>query len=112
MQKAKKEDFRVEEELRSQKVKYEEATEEVLRRMMDIKESEPECTADMGAFLDAQLNYHEKCREVLLQLKDEWPAGYVYTTTTSFFSRPFCLFTVLTIPDQRSSSTRMAAGQP
>ncbi|KAG5216583.1 Endophilin-A [Trichophyton interdigitale] len=75
MQKAKKEDFRVEEELRSQKVKYEEATEEVLRRMMDIKESEPECTADMGAFLDAQLNYHEKCREVLLQLKDEWPAG-------------------------------------
>ncbi|EFE36534.1 BAR domain protein [Trichophyton benhamiae CBS 112371] len=75
MQKAKKEDFRVEEELRSQKVKYEEATEEVLRRMMDIKESEPECTADMSAFLDAQLNYHEKCREVLLQLKDEWPAG-------------------------------------
>lgn len=93
MQKAKKEDFRVEEELRSQKVKYEEATEEVLRRMMDIKESEPECTADMSAFLDAQLNYHEKCREVLLQLKDEWPAGYV---STSFFSCTILFFTVLT----------------
>ncbi|KAM5444627.1 hypothetical protein MferCBS31731_000081 [Microsporum ferrugineum] len=75
MQKAKREDFRVEEELRSQKLKYEEANEEVLRRMMDIKDSEPESTADMSAFLDAQLNYHDKCREVLLQLKDDWPAG-------------------------------------
>jgi hypothetical protein len=32
-EKAKKEDFRVEEELRSQKVKYEEASDDVLRRM-------------------------------------------------------------------------------
>lgn len=78
MQKAKREDFRVEEELRSQKLKYEEANEEVLRRMMDIKDSEPESTADMSAFLDAQLNYHDKCREVLLQLKDDWPAGCVH----------------------------------
>jgi hypothetical protein len=31
MEKAKKEDFRVEEELRSQKVKYEEASDDVLR---------------------------------------------------------------------------------
>ncbi|KAK2839276.1 hypothetical protein FQN49_006301 [Arthroderma sp. PD_2] len=75
MQKARREDFRVEEELRSQKLKYEEANEEVLRRMQDIKESEPENTADMGAFLDAQLSYHDRCREVLLQLKDDWPAG-------------------------------------
>ncbi|KAF3482431.1 uncharacterized protein GIQ15_05190 [Arthroderma uncinatum] len=75
MQKARREDFRVEEELRSQKLKYEEANDEVLRRMQDIKEAEPENTADMSAFLDAQLSYHEKCREVLLQLKDDWPAG-------------------------------------
>lgn len=106
MQKAKKEDFRVEEELRSQKVKYEEASDEVLRRMMDIKESEPESTADMSAFLEAQLNYHDKCREVLLQLKDEWPGGYVVSIKDTLFA-----VTMLTRTDQHSSSTRMAAVQ-
>ncbi|KAJ6146853.1 hypothetical protein N7497_008835 [Penicillium chrysogenum] len=75
MEKAKKEDFRVEEELRSQKVKYEEASDDVLRRMQDIKEAEADNVMDMGVFLDAQLEYHERSREALLQLKNEW-AGY------------------------------------
>ncbi|KAE8364958.1 hypothetical protein BDV27DRAFT_108689 [Aspergillus caelatus] len=74
MQKAKKEDFRAEEELRTQKAKYEEANDDVYRRMQDIKEGEAESIADLEAFLEAQLNYHEKCREVLLQLKNEWPS--------------------------------------
>lgn len=72
MEKAKKEDFRVEEELRSQKVKYEEASDDVLRRMQDIKEAETDNVMDMGAFLDAQLEYHERSREALMQLKNEW----------------------------------------
>lgn len=72
MEKAKKEDFRVEEELRSQKVKYEEASDDVLRRMQDVKDAEVDNVADMGAFLDAQLEYHERSREALLQLKSEW----------------------------------------
>lgn len=72
MEKAKKEDFRVEEELRSQKVKYEEASDDVLRRMQDIKEAEVDNVMDMGVFLDAQLDYHERSREALLQLKNEW----------------------------------------
>ncbi|CAP96637.1 Pc21g17400 [Penicillium rubens Wisconsin 54-1255] len=75
MEKAKKEDFRVEEELRSQKVKYEEASDDVLRRMQDIKEAEADNVMDMGVFLDAQLEYHERSREALLQLKNEW-TGY------------------------------------
>ena len=37
MQKTKKEDFRTEEELRTQKAKYEEANEEVYRRMQDVR---------------------------------------------------------------------------
>lgn len=74
MQKAKKEDFRVEEELRTQKVKYEEASDDVYRRMLDIKESEPESVADLTAFMDAELEYHERCREALLQLRNDWPA--------------------------------------
>ena len=75
MQKAKKEDFRAEEELRSQKAKYEESSEDVYRRMLDIKEAEADSVADLGEFLDAELNYYDRCRDVLLQLKKEWPAG-------------------------------------
>ncbi|PGH08632.1 hypothetical protein GX51_01152 [Blastomyces parvus] len=79
MQKAKREDFRVEEELRSQKAKYEESTEDVYRRMEDIKEAEADSIADLGAFLDAELNYYDQCREVLLQLKNNWPAGQTHS---------------------------------
>lgn len=76
MQKAKKEDFRVEEELRSQKAKYEESSEDVLRRMEDIKEAEADSVADLGAFLDAELEYYDKARDELLRLKRDWPARY------------------------------------
>lgn len=75
LQKARREDFRVEEELRSQKVKYEEANEDVYRRMQDIRDAEADSVADMTAFLDAQLDYYDHCRETLMQLKAEWPAG-------------------------------------
>ena len=67
----------MEEDLRSQKVKYEEASDDVYRRMEDIKESEAESVADLTAFLEAELAYHERCREVLMQLKNTWPARYV-----------------------------------
>ncbi|EOD47709.1 hypothetical protein GTA08_BOTSDO09300 [Neofusicoccum parvum] len=73
MQKAKKEDFRVEEELRSQKAKYEETSEDVFRRMEEIKEAERENVEDLTTFLEAELAYHDKCREVLMQLKRDWP---------------------------------------
>lgn len=63
----------MEEELRSQKFKYEEANEDVLRRMQDIKDAEVDNVLDMGSFLEAQLEYHDRCREALLQLKKEWP---------------------------------------
>lgn len=92
MNKAKNEDFRMEEELRSQKAKYEEMSEDVYRRMQDvsiliqaliliiahylqIKEAEVDSVADLGAFLDAELSYYDRCREVLMQLKRDWPAG-------------------------------------
>ncbi|KAF2143030.1 uncharacterized protein K452DRAFT_358059 [Aplosporella prunicola CBS 121167] len=75
MQKAKKEDFRVEEELRSQKIKYEEANDDVFRRMEDVKEAERDNVEDLTTFLEAELAYHDKCREILLQLKREWPAN-------------------------------------
>lgn len=73
MQKSKKEDFRMEEELRSQKAKYEESNEDVYRRMQDIKEAEADSVQDLTSFLEAELSYYDRCREVLLQVKKEWP---------------------------------------
>lgn len=74
MQKAKREDFRVEEELRSQKAKYEESNEDVYRRMQDIQEAEADSVQDLGAFLEAELEYYDRCRDELLRLKKDWPA--------------------------------------
>lgn len=73
MQKSKKEDFRMEEEFRSQKAKYEESSEDVYRRMIDIKEAEVDSVADLTAFLEAELTYYDRSREILLQLKRDWP---------------------------------------
>ncbi|KAF2160683.1 hypothetical protein M409DRAFT_70226 [Zasmidium cellare ATCC 36951] len=74
MQKSKKEDFRMEEELRQQKMKYEESSEDVYRRMLDIKEAEVESVQDLTSFLEAELTYYDRCRELLLQVKRDWPA--------------------------------------
>lgn len=73
MHKAKKEDYRTEDELRSQKAKYEESTEEVSRRMQDIIDAENDNVVDLYSFLEAEITYHDRCREVLMQLKQEWP---------------------------------------
>lgn len=82
MQKTKKEDFRMEEELRAQKAKYEETSEDVFRRMQDIKEAEVDMVQDLTAFLEAELSYHDRCREILLNVKREWPVRETRTTAT------------------------------
>lgn len=83
LQKSKREDFRAEEELRSQKAKYDETSEDVYRRMFDIKEAEADSIADLTGFLEAELTYYDRCREVLLQIKREWPA-YVLRNLEEF----------------------------
>ena len=77
LERQKKEDFRVEEELRSARVKFDEISDDVYRRMQDIKEAEAESVMDMDAFVKAELSYHENCHKALLQLKHEWPATSV-----------------------------------
>lgn len=74
LQKSKKEDFALEESARSQKAKYDEASDDVQRRMLDIKEAEVDSINDLSAFLDAELAYYDRAREVLMQLKRDWPA--------------------------------------
>lgn len=83
MQKAKREDFRVEEELRTQQAKYEEAEADVERRMFEIKDAESESVHDLTTFLEAQLAYHDRCRSALIELQHEWPArGALGSTQT------------------------------
>ena len=73
--KAKRDDFRLEEELRGNKAKYEETSDDVLRRMLDIKEAENDSVRDLSLFLEAELDYHERCAEELRRVKQMWPAG-------------------------------------
>lgn len=74
-QKAKRDDFRLEEELRTAKAKYEEGSEDVLRRMQDIKDAEPESVRDLTRFLDAELDFHERCAEELRRTRRAWTAS-------------------------------------
>ncbi|KAK4118739.1 BAR-domain-containing protein [Parathielavia appendiculata] len=74
LQKAKRDDFRLEEELRAAKAKYEESSEDVLRRMQDIQDSEADSTYDLTRLLDAELEYHERCAEELRRVRQNWPA--------------------------------------
>lgn len=74
-QKAKRDDFRLEEELRTAKVKYEESSEDVLRRMQDIKDAEPDSVRDLTRFLDAELDFHERCVEELRRARRAWTAS-------------------------------------
>jgi hypothetical protein len=107
LQKSKREDFRAEEELRSQKAKYEESNEDVYRRMFDIKEAEADSIADLTSFLEAELTYYDRCREVLLQIKREWPA-YVLKPSI-LIPKPLLTSTSVSQPTQPS---RSGAGSP
>ncbi|KAI1746050.1 BAR domain-containing protein [Xylaria scruposa] len=81
MQKAKREDFRLEDELRASKAKYEESSEDVYRRMMDIKEAEADSVRDLGNFLDSELEHYERCAEELRRVKQEWVATQASRTS-------------------------------
>jgi hypothetical protein len=74
-QKARREDFRIEEELRSARAKFEESSEDVVRRMQDIKDSEEDSIRDLTGFMDAEIEYHEKCLEELKRARAAWPAS-------------------------------------
>lgn len=84
MQKAKRDDFRLEEELRTAKAKYEEANEDVFRRMQDIKDAEADSIRDLTSFLDVELDYHERCAETLRQTRAAWPVDASASPVNSY----------------------------
>ncbi|UNI17743.1 hypothetical protein JDV02_004065 [Purpureocillium takamizusanense] len=65
MHKAKRDDFRVEEEMRVCKTKFDDSSEDVLRRMQDIKDTETENIAALSSLVEAELNYHERAVDEL-----------------------------------------------
>ncbi|KAG6010401.1 hypothetical protein E4U21_006965 [Claviceps maximensis] len=75
MQKAKRDDFRVEEEMRVSKTKFDDSSEDVMRRMQDIQDSEADSIAALTAFLEAQLNYHERAAEELRRVRQSLADG-------------------------------------
>lgn len=87
MQKAKRDDFRLEEELRTAKAKYEEANEDVFRRMQDIKDAEADSIRDLTSFLDVELDYHERCADALRQTRAAWPVDAGASPVNSHGSR-------------------------
>lgn len=70
LNKARRDDFRVEEEVRSNKAKFEESSEDVFRRMQDIKEAEADSVVALNDFLDAELDFHERCVEELRRARE------------------------------------------
>ncbi|KAI9154945.1 cyclin h [Paramyrothecium foliicola] len=83
LQKARRDDYRVEEEVRMNKAKFEESSEDVLRRMQDIKEAEPDSVAALTCFLDAELEYHERAAEELRRVRQSWTSVAAHSSPSS-----------------------------
>ncbi|KAK9367117.1 hypothetical protein V1509DRAFT_567430 [Lipomyces kononenkoae] len=77
VQKTKREDARLEEEVRAQRIKYEEAGEDVVRKMNSIREAETDNLADIVDFFEAECEYYDKCHEILTDLRRNWVSEYV-----------------------------------
>lgn len=84
--KARRDDFKIEEEVRMNKAKFEESSEDVIRRMQDIKESEVESISALTQFLEAELDYHERCADELRRVRQSW-AGAA-TPSPTYGARP------------------------
>ncbi|KAK9470575.1 uncharacterized protein V1510DRAFT_347318, partial [Dipodascopsis tothii] len=72
VQRLKHEDSRTEEEVRAQRTKYEDAGEDVVRKMNSIRDAEEEALADLAEFFEAECEYYKDCHEILSQLKKNW----------------------------------------
>ncbi|KAG8405102.1 hypothetical protein J3458_021784 [Metarhizium acridum] len=75
MHKAKRDDFRIEEEMRVSRTKFDDASEDVMRRMQDVQDTEAESIGALNSFLEAQLNYHERAAEELRRIRQSLVDG-------------------------------------
>lgn len=69
VQKARKEDSKLEEELRTAKIRYEELSDDVKQRMLSIREAESDNLRDILTFVAAEAEYFEAARVILSTLQ-------------------------------------------
>ncbi|OCF33509.1 hypothetical protein I316_04930 [Kwoniella heveanensis BCC8398] len=82
-QSSKKDQYALEEEVHVAKQRFEEIEEETQQRMFAIQETEERQFAELADLLEAELEYHGKCREILDDLKNSWGNSGSRSTTTT-----------------------------
>ncbi|WVQ96653.1 hypothetical protein IAU59_003759 [Kwoniella sp. CBS 9459] len=82
-QSSKKDQYALEEEVNIAKQRFEEIEEETQQRMIAIQETEERQFAELADLLEAELEYHAKCREILDDLKNSWGHSGPRSTTTT-----------------------------
>lgn len=73
-QKAKREDSKVEEELRLAKVRYEEVTDDVYHRMLAIRDAEVDNLNDIGELIEAEWEYFDQSRDLIASIRETFHA--------------------------------------
>nr|XP_031864224.1 uncharacterized protein CI109_000136 [Kwoniella shandongensis]KAA5531296.1 hypothetical protein CI109_000136 [Kwoniella shandongensis] len=81
-QSSKKENAGLEEEVNIARQRFEEVEEETHGRMMVIQESEEQQLVELSDLLEAELEYHTKCRDILDDLRTSWSNGSSRPVTT------------------------------
>ncbi|WVF69151.1 hypothetical protein IAT40_003926 [Kwoniella sp. CBS 6097] len=82
-QNSKKDQYALEEEVNTAKQRFEEVEEETQQRMFAIQETEERQFAELADLLEAELEYHAKCREILDDLKSSWGSSGSRSTATT-----------------------------
>ena len=79
---AKKDHFTLEHEVNMAQERFDEVQEETIARLETVAGCEEQLFADFTEFVDAELEYFTKCKEIMEDLKSSWP------TQMSSGSRP------------------------
>lgn len=70
--KLKREDSKVEEEVRLARFKYDETHEDVIAKMDAIQESESLHLQSFGKFMEIQATYYEECAAEMRKISEDW----------------------------------------
>ncbi|RSH91134.1 hypothetical protein EHS25_010310 [Saitozyma podzolica] len=74
---SKKDNRGLEEEVEVARARFEEIEEETAARMEVIQGNQEQQFSELADLLDAELEYFTKCRDILEELREQWPSGSV-----------------------------------
>ncbi|WVR06357.1 hypothetical protein IAU60_003388 [Kwoniella sp. DSM 27419] len=81
-QNSKKDSYALEEEVENCKQRFEDIEEETTQRLIGIQDTEERQFSGLNDLLEAELDYHTKCREILDDLRNSWSTGGARTNAT------------------------------